>query len=244
MLPPKVNRLVGQAFSHYNMIRDGDRILVAVSGGIDSLVLAWLLGFWQKKAPVTYRLLAVHLDMGFDEKSHELVAEELGKLSIPYHIERFSPDIPVDQLDGCYHCARQRRNRLFELARQWECGRIAFGHHKEDILETFFLNLCYSGNLSTMLPRQDLFDGTLSIIRPMSYLEKSQISDLGKNLGIRPVRNPCRFSEKNKRHTIRQTLPALYAMAPAVKSNMFAALANVRTDYLPTPVLPKNSDPR
>jgi tRNA 2-thiocytidine biosynthesis protein TtcA len=236
MLPAKVNRLIGQAFAHYDMIRDGDRILVAVSGGIDSLVLCWLLQFWQKKAPVSYRLLAVHLDMGFDSTSHELVGAELERLSIGFHIDRFTPAIPVDQLDGCYHCARQRRNRLFELAEQFRCNRVAFGHHMEDMLETFFLNLCFSGNISTMLPRQELFGGKLSIIRPMAYLEKKHIIDLGQQLGIRPVSNPCRFSEKNKRHQIRQTLPSLYAMAPAVKSNIFAALANVRTDYLPKPV--------
>ena len=238
ILPPKVNRLIGQAFSHYDMIRDSDRILVAVSGGIDSLVLCWLLQFWQQKAPVSYRLQAVHLDMGFDSTSHELVGAELAKLSIHFHIDRFTPAIPADQLDGCYHCARQRRNRLFELADQLQCNKIAFGHHMEDMLETFFLNLCYSGNISTMLPRQDLFGGKLSIIRPMAYLEKSQIIDLGKSLNIRPVRNPCRFSEQNKRHKIRQTLPALYAMAPSVKANMFAALANVRTEYLPKPAIP------
>ena len=236
ILPPKVNRLIGQALSHFDMIRDGDRILVAVSGGIDSLVLCWLLQFWQKKAPVSYRLRAVHLDMGFDLTTHLLVEQELAKLNIAFDIDRFTPAMPVDQLDGCYHCARQRRNRLFELAEQFQCNRIAFGHHMEDMLETFFLNLCYCGNISTMLPRQDLFDGKLSIIRPMAYLEKSQIIELGQQLDIRPVKNPCRFSEQNKRHKIRQTLPALYAMAPSVKANMFAALFNVRPDYLPKPI--------
>ncbi len=234
-LPVKINRLVGQAFADYKMISDGDRILIAVSGGIDSLVLSWLLPFWRQKAPVSYRLLAVHLDMGFDQITHELVEKELRKIGLRYHIDRFTPDIPVDQLDGCYHCARQRRNRLFDLAARFQCNRIAFGHHMEDMLETFFLNLCYSGNISTMLPRQDLFDGKLSIIRPMAYLEKSQIVELGRQLDILPVKNPCRFSEQNKRHKIRETLPALYAMAPSVKANMFAALANVRTDYLPKP---------
>jgi len=236
MLPAKVNRLIGQAFSHYGMIGEGDRILIAVSGGIDSLVLSWLLQYWRKKAPVSYRLLAVHLDMGFDESTHTLVAAELKKLAVPFHIDRFTPDILVEQLDGCYHCARQRRNRLFELARQFRCNRVAFGHHMEDMLETFFLNLCYSGNISTMLPRQDLFEGKLSIIRPMSYLEKEQIVELGRRLSITPVRNPCRFSEQNKRFKIRQTLPAFYGMAPSVKANMFAALANVRTEYLPRPL--------
>jgi len=236
MLPAKVNRLIGQAFSHYDMIGDGDRILIAVSGGIDSLVLSWLLQYWMKKAPVSYWLLAVHLDMGFDDSTHALVETELQKLGLPFHIDRFTPDIPVTQLDGCYHCARQRRNRLFELAREFDCNRIAFGHHMEDMLETFFLNLCFSGNISTMLPRQGLFEDRLSIIRPMCYLEKEQIVELGRRLSITPVRNPCRFSEQNKRSRIRQTLPALYAMAPSVKANIFAALANVRTEYLPKPL--------
>lgn len=232
MLSKKTNRLIGQAMHDYGMLADGDRVLVAVSGGIDSLVLIWLLDYWRKKAPISYELAGLHLDMGFDDCSHLAVRAQLDRLAIPYTIDRFQPEIPPNELDGCYHCARQRRNRLFSLASEGGYSKIAFGHHKEDILETFFLNLLYGGNLSTMLPKQNLFDGKLALIRPMGYLEKAQIREIGDELGITPVPNPCPFVGNNKREEIRAWLAELYSKNPLFKGNIFAAMANIRADYL------------
>jgi len=217
----------------YQMLQPDAKIMIAVSGGIDSLVLAWILDRWRHKTPFSYSLLAVHIDLGFDTTTSQLVADQLNRLSIPYIIDHFQPPIPVSEIDGCYHCARQRRNRLFDLAAQFKCRSIAFGHHKEDMLETLFLNLCYAGNISTLLPQQHLFNKRLSIIRPMAYLEKADIIALGKKMGITAVKNPCRFSEDSKRQKMRDWLTDLYARDPVIKGNMFAALGNVKLDYLP-----------
>jgi tRNA 2-thiocytidine biosynthesis protein TtcA len=164
MLKKSVNHQIGLALHTYEMLADGDRVMLAVSGGIDSLVLVWLLRFWLRKAPIDYQLLAVHLDMGFGEKEAGLIAIQLDRLGVPYLIEK--TDFGRRALEaeegrsGCFHCARQRRNRLFELAREKGCNKIALGHHQEDIIETFFLNLLWAGNLSTMAPKQELFGGS------------------------------------------------------------------------------------
>jgi len=220
----------------YAMLAEGDRVLVAVSGGIDSLVLTWLLAHWQRKAPIRYSLLAAHLDMGFDGDAAELVEEQLHRLRVPFLIERtdFGPRALTAEngRNGCFHCAKKRRNRLFDLAREKGCNKVALGHHQEDIIETFFLNMFYSGNLSTMVPRQELFDGRLALLRPMAYLEKDQIRALGADLDIRPVANPCPLSETSKRSTVRTLLGRLYAEDARLKGNIFAALGNIRPDYL------------
>lgn len=240
-LDKDINRLIGRAMHRYEMLDDDDRVMIAVSGGIDSLVLTWILNHWQQKAPISYKLLAVHIDNGFappdnDQSTARLVAAQLDRLAVPFHIEEtdFGPRA-LETEDGrsvCYHCAKQRRNRLFELAGDMGFNKIAFGHHKDDILETFFLNLLYSGNLSTMTPKQELFGGKISIIRPLAFLEKARIINLGKTLNLTPVKNPCPHDESSKRQTARCLVKEIAARDPSFKANIFAALGNVREGYL------------
>jgi len=223
----------------YRMLADGDRVMIAVSGGIDSLVLTWLLQEWRRKAPIHFDLLAVHLDMGFGGGELELVREQLQRFTVPMLLEH--TDFGRKALtaeggkNGCYHCARQRRNRLFALAEEHCFNKIAFGHHQEDIIETFFLNLFYGGNLSAMSPNQKLFDGRLAIIRPLALVDKNLIRSLGTNLGIEPVNNPCPLAKESRRERIRLWLEDLYAEEPSVKATIFASLGNVKADYLLTP---------
>lgn len=232
-----VNQRIGQAMHTYGMLADGDRVLVAVSGGIDSLVLVKILQFWQAKAPIAYQLLAVHLDMGFGSDEAEQVATRLAGLQVDYLIEHtdFGRRALAAEAgrSGCFHCARQRRSRLFALAEEKGCNKIAMGHHQEDIIETFFLNLLYGGNLSTMVPRQDFFGGKLAMIRPLAYLTKTDIRALGDDFGLSPVANPCPLSTESKRQQIRDLLEkSIYSLDPSTRATIFTALANVRPDYL------------
>ena len=235
-LSKQSNRLIGRAMHDYAMLADHDRVMVAVSGGVDSLVLVNILKHWQLKAPIRYELLAVHLDMGFGTDEPELISKQLDRLGVDYLLEK--TDIGPKALaveagrSGCFHCARQRRNRLFELAQERNCSKIAMGHHKEDIIETFFINMMYGGKLSTMVPRQDLFGGQLSLIRPMAYLEKKAIKEAGREWGIEPVANPCPLSTKSKRQQVRDLLESIYQEDEAIKSTIFSSLANIKPDYL------------
>ncbi len=223
----------------YQMLADGDRVLLAVSGGIDSLVMSWLLQHWQRKAPISYTLLAANLDMGFGDDEPRLMEEQFKILGIPYLIEHtdFGTQamLAEEGKSGCFHCAKKRRNRLFALAKEKGCNKVALGHHKEDIIETLFLNMFYSGNLSTMVPKQELFHGNLSLIRPLAYLEKDHIRALAKIIGVTPVPNPCPLSEKSKRSTVRTLLNDLYQQDNSLKGNIFAALGNIKHDYLLKP---------
>jgi tRNA 2-thiocytidine biosynthesis protein TtcA len=235
-LSKAANRKIGQAMHNYSMLADGDRVLVAVSGGVDSLVLTWILNYWQHKAPIQYEILAVCIDNGFDTGTGDNVAKQLRLINVPYLIKKTDfwerATAAENGKSVCHHCARLRRNLLFSIAEQQDFNKIAFGHHKDDILETFFINLLYAGNLSTMVPRQELFDGRLNIIRPMAYLEKKDVLKIAEKVNILPVKNPCPKDRDSKRQEARKILSALSDLEPKVKSNIFAALSNIRKEYL------------
>lgn len=236
-LPRAINRLIGQAMHTYQMLSDGDAVLVAVSGGVDSLALAAVLREWQKKAPISYTLSAVHLDMGFESgKVAANARQQLAAIGMELEIEltSFGPEAIAAEngRSGCFHCARKRRTRLFSLAREKGCNKLALGHHKEDIIETFFLNLLYSGNISTMVPGQPLFNGNLTVIRPFAFLDKEQIRTLAAQFHLEATPNPCPLSGTSKREKVRELLRDLYQHDPLIQGNIFTALANVRKEYL------------
>ncbi|WP_417915971.1 tRNA lysidine(34) synthetase [Candidatus Electronema sp. JC] len=234
------NRRVAQAMLDYGMLAEGDRVLIAVSGGIDSLVLAWLLHDWRRKAPISYEVQAVHIDMqpenGQPGGRAVATAAQLAALGIVCEI--FPAEQPVVLEEGadptglCHRCARNRRRQLFERARQGGCGKLAFGHHRDDIVETFFINLTSGGNISTMRPKQELFSGRLALIRPLAYLEKEEIRAIGRRLRLEPVPATCPLAEQTRRKDIRDLLQHIYGQIPGSREQIFAALGNVRSEYL------------
>ncbi|MCI5150555.1 MAG: PP-loop domain-containing protein [Candidatus Electrothrix sp. MAN1_4] len=242
------NRRIAKAMLDYGMLADGDRVLVAVSGGIDSLVLAWVLDNWRKKAPINYEVQAVYVDMrppgGEAGNRADLIRERLAVLGLSCQIIPAElPELP-DQLDPqqnevgreragiCFQCARNRRRLLFDYAREQDFNCLALGHHRDDIVETFFINLTCSGNISTMRPKQELFSGRLALIRPLAYLVKEEIRGIGARLKLDPVPSDCPVSEKTRRKDVRGLLEHIYKQIPGSQEHVFAALGNVRQEYL------------
>jgi tRNA 2-thiocytidine biosynthesis protein TtcA len=237
LLPAKMNKKIGRAMHDWRMLSDGDKVLVAVSGGVDSLVTAWVLKMWQAKAPIKYTVEAVYVDNGFWSPESEgespavRIAEHMQLFSIPFSVVEGWP-LGAGEERNCFTCSRNRRTQLFELARQRGCRKLALGHHKDDLVETFFINALYSGNISTMLPRQDLFGGTLSLIRVLSYVEKNDIIALSEIIGCKPIANLCPLAGDTRRETVRDILDHVYQKIPEAKSSLFSALGNVREGYM------------
>ncbi len=236
MLPSQINKKIGQAMHDYSMLEDGDHVLVAVSGGVDSLVLAWLLHDWQRKAPITYHLQAVHIDMDIWDENMDVenpvdsVLAQMRKTGLPLRVEKSLP-LENDTRD-CFSCSKLRRKQLFDLASRLKCNKIAFGHHKDDLLETLFINMFYSGNISTMLPAQQLFDGRITLIRPLAYIEKTDVKNIGEQVGLRPVFNLCPLAGDTKREQVQKMLQNIYEQIPGAKASLFASMKNVREGYM------------
>lgn len=236
VLTPKLNRRIGNALADYSMLDAGDRVLVALSGGVDSMVLTWLLHNWRLKAPIDFSLHVITIENNFTlpekvaETPTEKIRRQLDEMGIELSV---IPGQPLsDKERRCFICAGNRRNQLFKLAEQEGFNKIALGHHKDDLVETLFINMLYGGNISTMLPRQDLFGGKVSLIRPLAYLEKSDVIKIATTVGIEPVDNLCPLSGNTKRDKVREILKDVYSLEPDAKSSIFSAMSNIRQDYL------------
>ncbi|MBC2716694.1 MAG: tRNA 2-thiocytidine(32) synthetase TtcA [Desulfobacteraceae bacterium] len=231
-----MNRDVGKAIHHYDMISHGDRILVGVSGGKDSLALLWILNERLSRIPIKYKLFPVYIDPGFPDGFADALCEFSRRMGFDLRVENtdygVSAHSSTNLENPCFLCARLRRKRIFEIADELDCNKVAFGHHKDDIIETFFLNICYSGNISTMRPMQSLFKGKIFIIRPLAYVEEDRIKRFAGIRQFPEFINPCPYADISKRKEIKELLNQLYKSNRKIKGNIFRSLRNVNPDYL------------
>jgi len=235
-LKKRVGHLVGKAVHDWNMILENERVLVGVSGGKDSQALLNILFYLKKKAPINFDILPVYIDAGFEgsfaKDLKQYVEKVYGTLQIEYKDYGVLAHSDQNRENPCFLCSRLRRKRLFEIAKENGCKKIALGHNKDDIIETLFINIFYAGRIGTMKPCQTFFNGALDIIRPLAYVEKKDITLFGKMHGLPEFVNNCPSANKTKRSEIRNLLDALYKQNKHIKGNIFRAMSNVAADYL------------
>jgi tRNA 2-thiocytidine biosynthesis protein TtcA len=228
-----------RAILDYNMIQDGDRILIAISGGADSFSLLKLLSGSQIVVTYSISILAVHLDMGFDGASQsqdKILRDYLQGNGYQFHIESTQigriAQSPANRKNPCFLCSRLRRKRLYEIAWERGCNKIAFGHHKDDIIETFFLNLLFSRELSTMVPNQKVFQGLFRIIRPLTYIEERLLKNFAQECDFPILENNCPVAKKSQRTFVKGLLAEFDLEDRRIKKNIFKSLRNVKREFL------------
>jgi len=228
-----ISKRVGRAIMDYQMLSEGDKIAVAVSGGKDSLTLLRVLNDRRAFVPIKYELLAVHIDLGYPCMHPKILGEYFKSEGIAYHIEK------VDILKGksrkditCFWCAWNRRKALFETASRFGCNKVAMGHHHDDIVETILLNLFFNGEISAMSPKQELFNGKITVIRPLAYVEEEMIRRFAKEAGFPHEKCSCPNSVTSKRTKIEHMLKELEKVCPEVKTNIFRSVKRIKKDYL------------
>ncbi len=223
----------------YRMLEAGDRVLVGVSGGIDSLVLLDLLNSPMVHITTDYSLLAVNIDLGFDPGFSGYAALEKFLKEGGYDYVMEKTDIgPLSHSDynrknPCFLCSRLRRKRIFEIAAEQGCNKIALAHHKDDIIETLLINLFYGREISTMMPNQSIFGGELHIIRPLAYIREDLVKKYGRERGFPVIGNPCPTSGTSRRVIVKNLIRELEKDNKNVRENIFKAMGHVKPDYLP-----------
>lgn len=226
-----------KAIKEYNLIQDGDKIAVAISGGKDSLLMAKLFQELYRNGNKNFELEFIAMDPGYHSEIRELLEDNCEYLNIPVHIydadifavaDKIAKDYP------CYMCARMRRGSLYGKAKELGCNKLALGHHFNDVIETTMLNLLCAGNFKTMLPKLKAknFEG-LELIRPLYLIEEIYIQRFIQNAGIWPLNCACMVAAKkigNKRYEIKDLLETLRKDFVNVDINIFRAAENVNMD--------------
>jgi len=219
---------MGRAISRFRMIADGDRVMVAVSGGQDSISLLWLLRERLKRIPIRYDIIAAHVELGFGPSTGKEMEEFFRKNAFDHVIinTRVGPLAHSDENreNPCFLCSRLKRKALFEKAAELKCNKLAFGHHKDDFIETFFLNLLFAGSASTIQPVQEFFRGALTLIRPLCLLDEARIKAYASEMGFPEVGSGCPTAESSRRAQIKSLLAALYRTNRKIKGNVFHAV--------------------
>jgi len=231
-----LNRVMGKALHRYQMISDGDRIIVGVSGGADSLTLMWMLSERQTRIPIHYELFAVYIDPGFEGSFAEPLKAYCAELGFFLRVEYTDYGVlghsPANRENPCFLCSRLRRKRLFEIAAELGCNKLALGHNKDDVIETLFMNICYAGEISTMLPAQTFFQKRFTLIRPLAFADEDWIRRFAREQHFPDFENPCPTANTSKRREIKLLLKQLYRNNKKVKGNIFRAMSHVRPEYL------------
>jgi tRNA 2-thiocytidine biosynthesis protein TtcA len=237
-LAKRLRRQVGQAMADYNMIEDGDRVMVCLSGGKDSYTLLDILRQLQAKAPVRFELVAVHLDQKQPDYDASILPDYLRSIGMPFEILEQDTYSVVKRVipEGktmCGLCSRLRRGALYAHAQRAGFTRIALGHHRDDIVETLFLNMFHHSTLKAMPPKLQSDDGKHVVIRPLAYCKESDIAEYAglRAFPIMPC-NLCGSQETLQRKMVKQMLHEWERKFPGRIENVFRALTCVAPSQL------------
>ena len=237
-LEKRLCRQVGQAISDFNMIEAGDRIMVCMSGGKDSYGMLDILMKMQARAPVDFTLVAVNLDQKQPGFPAEVLPNYLKNLGVEFHIEtQDTYSIVKDKIpEGktmCSLCSRLRRGILYRVARELRCNKLALGHHRDDMLQTFFLNMFFGGKLKGMPPKLLSDNGEFMVIRPLAYVAETDLQRWAthRQFPIIPC-TLCGSQENLQRQVVGNMLREWQKKHPGRIENMFAALQNVVPSHL------------
>ena len=237
-LVKRLRRQVGEAVADYGMIADGDKVMVCLSGGKDSYALLDILLYLRERAPVDFDLVAVNLDQKHPGYPEHVLPDYLTRLGVPFRIEQQDTYSTVKRLipEGktmCSLCSRLRRGVLYRVAGELKATKIALGHHRDDALETFLLNLFFSGQLKAMPPKLRSDDGKHVVIRPLAYCEEKDLAAYAevRRFPIIPC-NLCGSQETLKRNEMKQLLREWEKRYPGRVETMLNSLKHVRTSHL------------
>jgi tRNA(Ile)-lysidine synthase TilS/MesJ len=212
-----------------------DKVLIGLSGGKDSFVLLEILASLKKSLAFPVELHAVHVAVqtaGF-RINKEYIQEFCDHLEIPFHYRIIHPELENSTKAACFVCSWHRRTEIFNLGKELGCNKLSFGHHRDDALETFMMNLMYHGSISSLPYSLSMFDGRVRLIRPMLDLWEKDIEEYAGLREFKLAEKNCRYEKETKRKYSRDILQKMEEDYPVSKMNIFRAMDNIYTEYLP-----------
>jgi len=244
----KLQRLLSltrQAVDDYALIDSGDKIAVGISGGKDSLTLLYALHGLKRFYPKEFELSAITVDLGFENFDLSPIRSLCSELSVPFTV------VPTDigkilfetrkESNPCALCAKMRKGALNETAKQMGCNKIAYAHHRDDLIETMLLSLIYEGRFYAFSPKTFLDRTELTVIRPMIYVSEADVIGFKNRFSLPVCKNPCPVDGKTKREYVKQLTKQLNLQAPGVKERLFHAITEGNIEGWPDKKLPNNA---
>ena len=217
-----------QAVDEYDMIQEGDKIAVGISGGKDSLTLLYALSNLQKFYPKSFELVAITVDLGYPNFDLTGIEQLCKDLQVEYHIvsTKIGEMVTSEQLEGsaCSLCARLRKGALNDAAKELGCNKVAYGHHMDDVIETMMLALIYEGRFCSFWPVTHLDKSQLTVIRPMIYVPEAEVKGFENKMQLPITKNPCPIDGSTKREYIKSLIKQLNTENPGVKKRLFHAI--------------------
>ncbi|CAG9931492.1 tRNA 2-thiocytidine(32) synthetase TtcA [Candidatus Nitrotoga arctica] len=234
----RLEQQVGRAIGDFNMIEEGDTIMVCMSGGKDSYTLLEILLTLQKRAPINFRLIAMNLDQKQPGFPAHILPDYFKSIGIEYHIETqdtysiVKEKIPEGKTT-CSLCSRLRRGIIYRVAGELGANKIALGHHRDDMIETLFLNIFFGGKLKAMPPKLVTDKGDHVVIRPLAYCAEKDIASFARTLKFPIIPcNLCGAQENLQRQNIKEMLTAWERQYPGRSQSIFTAMQNVKPSHL------------
>lgn len=234
-----LHKRVETALMDYDMIQPGDHVMVGLSGGKDSSLLLALLARKKIETTNNFKLSAIFVRMGFtgDDEKLAYLKDYAASLGVPFH----SVDEPIletferEKKKPCYLCSRNRRIAIFKHAKTIGANVIAFGHHRDDFMQTLLLNILYGSCIETMKPNNPFFGGEFRVIRPMLYIDEKMIAAEAKRRGIETFPTGCPYGEENQRAYVKELIADAHKRHRRVRQSIFRSLFTVRPEYLLKP---------
>ena len=231
-----VEREVGKCINRYKLLQENDRILVGLSGGKDSLVLLETLACRRRRIPIYYNIIAAYVHIkGIGYESDTVFLESFCReLAVPFKVVEVETDLISSQdKHPCFLCSSQRRKKLFDLAAEENCNKVALGHHMDDAVETLLMNMIFSGSISSMPPALELFNGEISLIRPLLLLGESKILEYAEIRNFPEQKKTCPWAEESKRAKVKSLIAEIKKWDKNGLSNIFNSMSNIHGEYLP-----------
>ena len=232
----KLCRKVEKTIRNEKLLEDGDHLLLGLSGGKDSLVLLETLANRKKVMPFSFTISAVHVKVKnvLYTMDVDFMKQLCDHLKIPLYITEIEPDFEKDKKKApCFVCSWHRRKEIFKLGRELNCNKLAFGHHRDDALETFMMNLMYHGSISSLPYSLEMFDGRVKLIRPLLDIREKEILEYSDLRGYPPAEKSCIHDKQTKRRNTRMLIDLIDKSYENSSINIFNALDNIYPEYLP-----------